>query len=46
METLPGNAPTAPKAPDDPSMMLASHSTCPSSVKFDPLPAFVISSSC
>lgn len=43
---IPGTAPTAPNAPELPSMILASHSTSPSSVKFDPLPAFVHGSFC
>lgn len=42
---VPGTAPTAPNAPESPSMILASHSTWPSSVKFEPCPAFVLGSS-
>jgi hypothetical protein len=38
-------APTAPKRPILPSMMLASHSTSPLSVKLEPRPAFVTESS-
>ena len=38
---LPVKAPTAPKPCDDPSMILASHSTFPLSVKLEPTPAFV-----
>lgn len=43
---IPGTAPTAPNAPESPSIILASHSTWPSSVKFEPRPAFVFGSSC
>lgn len=43
--SVPGTAPTAPYAPEQPSMMLASHSTWPCSVRFEPRPAFVIGSS-
>lgn len=41
----PDKAPTAPNTSDVPSIMLASHSTWPSSVKLDPRPAFVLGSS-
>lgn len=37
----PRTAPTAPKCRVLPSMTLASHSTCPSHVRFEPYPAFV-----
>ena len=42
---IPGTAPTAPNAPESPSIILASHSTWPSSVKLEPWPAFVLGSS-
>ena len=41
----PAKAPTAPNAPV-PSMMLASHSTVPSKVKFEPHPELVQAQSC
>lgn len=45
LSQVPWIAPTAPKEPVLPSMMLASHSTWPLSVKFEPRPAFVMGSS-
>lgn len=41
----PGTAPTDPNVPEMPSIKLASHSTQPPSVRFEPRPEFVIGSS-
>lgn len=38
---VPGIAPTAPNIKEQPSIILASHSTLPDSVRLEPIPAFV-----
>lgn len=45
MNRVPGTAPPPPNSPVLPSMIAASHSTVPSRVRLEPVPAFIFSSS-